>query len=175
MAYKKAELEKQALAAIKKYKPITIEELIGYLPCTKTTYYAKKLHESQVIQNRLLASIVAYKKQKSEEQSAIDGIVKRWNKSRGYVYLIHQESSIFYKIGSSKMNPKARLDYCQRGNPNKLEMIEIFDVHDCFALERYLHIFFEQCNVRGEWFSLCSADVDLLHKTVEQWRTKKAI
>ena len=43
MAYKKTEIEKLALAAIEKYRPITVEELIAYIPISESTFYKWKL------------------------------------------------------------------------------------------------------------------------------------
>ena len=58
MAYSKKELEKQALDVIKKNKLTWHDEIIAFLPCTKSTYYNKKLHEldslkDAILQNRL--------------------------------------------------------------------------------------------------------------------------
>lgn len=39
MAYDKEKILKTAKAAIKKYKLIFIEEIVHYLPCTKSTFY----------------------------------------------------------------------------------------------------------------------------------------
>jgi hypothetical protein len=55
MAYKTAELEKQALDAIEKYKLFFIEDIVSYLPCDKKTFYAHKLHESPPIKEALLS------------------------------------------------------------------------------------------------------------------------
>lgn len=49
MAYKKSDLIKEAVEAIEKYKPTTVLELVSYLSCTRETFYAKKLHESDTI------------------------------------------------------------------------------------------------------------------------------
>jgi hypothetical protein len=54
MAYKTDELEKQALEAIEKHKLFFIEDIVAYLPCDKTTFYAHKLHESNSIKDALL-------------------------------------------------------------------------------------------------------------------------
>jgi hypothetical protein len=54
MAYKTDELEKQALEAIEKHKLFFIEDIVSYLPCDKTTFYAHKLHESNSIKDALL-------------------------------------------------------------------------------------------------------------------------
>lgn len=53
MAYKKAELEKQALAAIKEHNLFFIEDVVAYLPCGKKTFYNKELHELPTIKEAL--------------------------------------------------------------------------------------------------------------------------
>tara|TARA_X000001316_G_C890496_1_gene12414 strand:- start:9 stop:377 length:369 start_codon:yes stop_codon:yes gene_type:complete len=49
MAYDPKELEKKALAAIKKHKLMFIEHIVAFLPCSKETFYNHKLHESDAI------------------------------------------------------------------------------------------------------------------------------
>jgi len=49
MAYDPKELEKKALAAIKKNKLMFIEHIVAFLPCSKKTFYEHKLHESNAI------------------------------------------------------------------------------------------------------------------------------
>ena len=49
MAYDPKELEKKALAAIKKHKLMFIEHIVAFLPCGKTTFYDLKLNESNDI------------------------------------------------------------------------------------------------------------------------------
>jgi len=49
MAYDKKELEKKALAAIDKHKLMFIEHIVAFLPCSKTTFYALELNESNAI------------------------------------------------------------------------------------------------------------------------------
>ena len=49
MAYDPKELEKKALAAIKKHKLMFIEHIVAFLPCDKTTFYAHKLNKSNSI------------------------------------------------------------------------------------------------------------------------------
>ena len=54
MAYKTNELERLSLEAIEKYKLFFIEDVVAYLPCDKSTFYAHKLHESNTIKEALL-------------------------------------------------------------------------------------------------------------------------
>lgn len=49
MAYDPKELEQKALAAIDKHKLMFIEHIVAFLPCSKTTFYDLKLHESNAI------------------------------------------------------------------------------------------------------------------------------
>ena len=43
MAYKTEELEIKSLEAIEKHKLFFIEDVVAFLPCTKTTFYEHKL------------------------------------------------------------------------------------------------------------------------------------
>ena len=49
MAYDPKELEKKALAAIKKHKLMFMDHIVAFLPCGKTTFYDLKLNESDSI------------------------------------------------------------------------------------------------------------------------------
>lgn len=51
--YDTADLEKQALEAITKKKLVFVEEVVSFLPCDKTTFYAHKLHESNAIKEAI--------------------------------------------------------------------------------------------------------------------------
>lgn len=53
MAYKKDELEAQALDAITRHNLFFIEDVVAYLPCSHKTFYNKKLHELQAIKEAL--------------------------------------------------------------------------------------------------------------------------
>lgn len=53
MAYKKEELEKKCLAVIKEHKLVFLEEVISYLPCSKSTFYDLRLHESDLIKKEI--------------------------------------------------------------------------------------------------------------------------
>lgn len=53
MAYKKAELEAQALDAIKKHRLVFIQDLIPFLPCAASTFYDKELEKSEAIKEAL--------------------------------------------------------------------------------------------------------------------------
>lgn len=53
MAYKTKELEEQALRAIEEYGLVFIAEVVSFLPCDKTTFYAHKLNESNSIKEAI--------------------------------------------------------------------------------------------------------------------------
>ena len=62
MAYDKAELEAQALQAIEDEKAVFIEEVVSYLPCSKSTFCVHKLDQSDAIKEALEANRVEAKK-----------------------------------------------------------------------------------------------------------------
>ena len=61
MAYKTEELEEQALKAIKEHGLVFIEEVVSFLPCDKTTFYAHKLNESNTIKEAITYNKVSKK------------------------------------------------------------------------------------------------------------------
>ena len=61
MAYKRAELEKQAIEAITSKNLFFIEDVVCYLPCSKKTFYDHKLHELHSIKEVLLKNKVEIK------------------------------------------------------------------------------------------------------------------
>ncbi len=61
MAYKKEDLIKQALQAIKKHKLIFIEEVVSFLPCSKATFYNYKLDELDAIKSAIQANKINIK------------------------------------------------------------------------------------------------------------------
>ncbi|KAL9098918.1 MAG: hypothetical protein Q9163_005505 [Psora crenata] len=75
--------------------------------------------------------------------------------SQGYVYLIHMEGTMFYKIGMS-LDPHIRLRTLQTGNPHTLLILNTKAVQDMRAAETSLHQQFEAQRVPNpiarEWF-----------------------
>lgn len=53
MSYDKEELEKKAVSAIKRHKLAFIQDVVVYLPCTKSTFYSLDLHELDSIKDEL--------------------------------------------------------------------------------------------------------------------------
>lgn len=53
MAYKKANLEKQSLTAIKKHTLKFVSHLVAFLPCSSSTFYDLELEKSESIKKAL--------------------------------------------------------------------------------------------------------------------------
>lgn len=53
MAYKKADLEKQALEAIKKHNLFFIQDVAAFLPCSRSTFYGRELDKLDSIKDAL--------------------------------------------------------------------------------------------------------------------------
>lgn len=60
-AYEKAEMLKKALEVIPAEECVTMEEVILFLPCGKTTFYALGLNESNDIKDAIEAQKIAIK------------------------------------------------------------------------------------------------------------------
>lgn len=73
------------------------------------------------------------------------------NDQSGFVYLVRQMSTTYYKIGKSK-NPYKRLESLQTGTPLEIQVIERYFSMDCTKLESLLHGYYSAYWVRGEWF-----------------------
>jgi hypothetical protein len=74
MGYNKKELEEQALDAIQKYNILFIEEAVAWLPCSRATFYNKKLHQSaeliEAIEDNRIKSRQTLKKKWYDSESA---------------------------------------------------------------------------------------------------------
>lgn len=53
MAYKKSDLELQALEAITSKKLVFIDEVVSYLPCSSSTFYLHELEKSEALKAAL--------------------------------------------------------------------------------------------------------------------------
>lgn len=62
MAYNRDEVLQQALTAIETEECVTIEEVLLYLPCAKSTFYSLQLDESNELKEALNAMKVKLKK-----------------------------------------------------------------------------------------------------------------
>ena len=75
------------------------------------------------------------------------------------VYLITDGN--YYKIGVST-DPESRLKSLQTGNPNKLEIVNTYNVSssDMYEMETTLHNMFKDKRVLNEWFDLEYSDIE---------------
>lgn len=79
--------------------------------------------------------------------------------SSGFVYLINQESTDFYKIGASK-DVYNRISHLQIASPLPLKVVHrIFSLNNV-RLEHTLHKYFNDYKVMTEWFNLPKDLVD---------------
>lgn len=72
---------------------------------------------------------------------------------RGFVYLIHAEGTSRYKIGKTE-NIKARLKSLKSKSPYPLSVIKAIPSNRITELESWLHGYFADYRVNGEWFEL---------------------
>lgn len=63
MAFKKKDLESQALDAIKKHRLFTIKDVVAYLPCSLQTFYNQKLDELESIKDAINTNKVRTKQE----------------------------------------------------------------------------------------------------------------
>lgn len=61
MAYDNDKLIKTALSAIEKHRLVFIDELINYLPCALSTFYAKELEKTESIKEALYKNKITKK------------------------------------------------------------------------------------------------------------------
>lgn len=74
----------------------------------------------------------------------------------GWVYLIHAQDTIRYKIGRS-INPISRIQELQKQSPYPLEITQSFWAADAVVDEAILHERFNEYRVFGEWFEFSDA------------------
>lgn len=71
MAYKKSDLEKQALDAIKKHNLMFVGDVVAYLPCSSSTFYNKEMEKLESIKEALEENRIKTK----------NGLRAKWYKS----------------------------------------------------------------------------------------------
>jgi hypothetical protein len=76
----------------------------------------------------------------------------------GFVYLVQQASTSYFKIGKTK-TPYKRMQKLQTGCPTELVIRERIFSLNCQKLETSLHEHYSRCWVRGEWFNMSEQDV----------------
>jgi hypothetical protein len=92
-------------------------------------------------------------------------------KRKGYLYLarmhypaqeFHLGSSLKSVLDASKIgivhgrlrSVRSRLSSLNTGNPFKLHFEKVVPSDNPLLMEKYWHVFFRKCNIRGEWFHL---------------------
>ena len=81
----------------------------------------------------------------------------------GYVYLIHEAGTPWYKIGISKQ-PLKRAKQLGARSPYPQHLLHCFEVDDMLGIEMALHTHFAQKRGHGEWFALDTNDVLMVAK-----------
>lgn len=80
--------------------------------------------------------------------------------NKGFVYLIREGNSDYYKIGVTKKdNAQSRLKELQTGNANELTLIAQFESNKPFRLESMLHKKYKHLNENNEWFDFYGYNV----------------
>ena len=89
----------------------------------------------------------------------------------GYVYLICDPLTDYYKIGVTRGKIENRIKKLQTGNGTELHVVSYYFCEHPFKLEKLLHARFNPKRVLNEWFSLSPSEVihfqDICHETEE--------
>jgi uncharacterized protein (DUF3820 family) len=82
--------------------------------------------------------------------------------TQGFVYLIHQSNTPYFKIGTTQRDPYKRLRAMQTGNAMKLDMVLIMEFQNARSMENNFHRKFKEKRIVGsgnkEWFTLTRLD-----------------
>ena len=105
MAYKKSQLEKQAIEAIKKHNLMFITDVPAYLPCATSTFYSKELEKSEAIKELLNKNRINVK----------NGLRAKWFKSDNptvqiALYKLIGTDDEAHRLNGSKREVKHELD-----------------------------------------------------------------
>lgn len=79
----------------------------------------------------------------------------------GFIYVLQMEGHDYYKIGRT-VNLNKRVSQISPQMPGRLEIVLAHKVADCFFGEAQLHKDLKHKRLNGEWFSLDTADLDLI-------------
>lgn len=104
-----------------------------------------------IIGHKLLALNVAFEVSKS----------RTINQYGSYVYLIHSDHGV--KIGKSK-TPRNRIKNVSTQMPFNVKKTESFKVNHMSNCEKYLHDYFKEKRLNGEWFDLNNKDIEFCRK-----------
>lgn len=106
MAYNKAELEKQALEAIKANNLMFVTDVPAYLPCSIATFYNKKLEELETIKEALEQNRIKTK----------NGLRAKWYKSDNAtvqiaLYKLIGTEEEAHRLNGSKQEHSHKVDF----------------------------------------------------------------
>lgn len=80
------------------------------------------------------------------------------------VYIIKIESDNKYKIGYTKKKLSERIKNLQTGSPDNIIAISEFKTKYPTKLEKYLHRYYSDQRLEGEWFCLEESDIVKIKK-----------
>jgi hypothetical protein len=87
---------------------------------------------------------------------------------KGYVYIIQEIGSNYYKIGITTDKPIKRLAQLQTGNPHKLKIVAYFLLDDPKSVETFLHSLLSPFHIHLEWFILTAHNITELITYIER-------
>ncbi len=91
------------------------------------------------------------------------------NPEKAYLYLMHEATTGFYKIGvSKKPNVRERTLQSQKPDINMLYHRQ-YKKKKAFSIERKLHKLFSSKRIRGEWFELAHEDLNNFFININLW------
>lgn len=76
----------------------------------------------------------------------------------GYVYMMHGDSTEWYKVGVS-VNPTIRRKNLDTKSPFKVSLVAEYYTEDMLAEESKWHTLFAHVRTNGEWFQLSPGDL----------------
>lgn len=109
--------------------------------------------------NKLIFADYMIWKQTGNVPDIFGNACSREQSTDGFIYLLSQSATPYYKIGKSK-NPYKRAQSLQTGTPLELIIIERYYSLDCGQLEKLLHKYYDAYRVRGEWFDFLPGIID---------------
>jgi hypothetical protein len=114
MAYKTEELLKTALEAIETHKLFFIDDIVAYLPCSKSTFYEKKLEQSDELKEALTKNRVELKV----------SMRSKWYKSNAPAL----QMALMKLIASPEELKKLAMNYSENVNEHNIKPFSAKDV-----------------------------------------------
>lgn len=89
----------------------------------------------------------------------------------GYVYLVHCDTTPYFKIGISKCDPSVRLSTLQTSCPLELHMIHVAYCDHRAYVESVLHDLYSSRRTRGEWFDMTGVEIPDIIDAMDAYAT----